>query len=99
MTTDKPCIWAEITFLPASDGGRIALPGVGYRPHAVVEDGEYLGIEFVEGSPAEFGVPSLFRLALTYHPEVDYSALVQGAAFTVREGRKVVATGRVLGPA
>jgi hypothetical protein len=31
-----------------------------------------------------------------YHPEVDYSSLQPDVLFTLREGKKVVATGRVL---
>jgi hypothetical protein len=66
-------------------------------PHAVVDGGtEYLGVRFIDGPKPEFGVPGEYRLVLMYHPDVDYSALVPGTRFTLREGARVVATGRVL---
>ena len=65
-------------------------------PHLVVEgSSEYLGVRFVGGPQPVFDVPAVFELFLMY-PEVDYSPLVPGAAFTVREGGRVVAKGRVL---
>jgi len=100
---DAPSILAEVTFLPTSQGGRQILPplqpwGVGgwYMPHVVVDGAsEYLGVRFVDGPKPEFEMPSEYRLVLMYHPNVDYSALVLGVRFTIREGNKVVATGRV----
>jgi hypothetical protein len=92
---------ADITFLAPAEGGRTQLPDIfvgAYRPHLVVEpgDGEYLGVQFISG-PASYcgGVPARFTLELMY-PQVDYSPLVAGAAFTVREGNKVVARGTVV---
>jgi hypothetical protein len=64
----------------------------------LVVDGrtEYLGVRFADGSSPLFGVPGEYRLVLMYHPDVDYSGLFPGVRFAVREGAKVVATGRVL---
>jgi hypothetical protein len=98
--TGVPNIRAEVTFLPTTAGGRRSLPSPisgQYMPHLVVEGGaEYLGVRFVAGPQPEFGVRGEFVLALAYHPNVDYSALVPGAAFTVREGTQVVGAGRVI---
>jgi hypothetical protein len=101
---DSPSILAEVTFVPTSESGRHTLPqlqpwgeGGWYMPHAVVDgETEYLGVRFVDGPQPLFGVAGEYRLVLMYHPDVDYSALVPGASFTIREGEKVVATGRVL---
>jgi len=66
-------------------------------PHAVVEGTtEYLGVCFLDGPRVVAGEPGVFTLSLMYHPEVDYSALKPGVTFSVREGGKVVATGRVM---
>jgi translation elongation factor EF-Tu-like GTPase len=97
MTNELPYVIAEVTFIPAEDGGRTTLTFAGYRPHAVVEGtDEYLGVRFLEGANNQFGVPEEWRLELMYHPRVDYSKLTVGAAFSIREGRKIAATGRVL---
>ena len=97
---DVPCIIAEVTFLSAEAGGRRSLPMPpwgSYMPHAVVnEEGEYLGIRFLDGPVPQVGVAGEYRLALGYYPTVDYTALQPGICFTLREGARVVATGRVL---
>jgi hypothetical protein len=95
------CIRVEVVFLPTAAGGRRSLPSPGsgqYMPHLVADGGtEYLGVRFVAGPQPEFGVRSEFVVALAYHPRVDYAALAPGATFTVREGPRVVGSGRVLG--
>lgn len=98
-----------MTFLPLDEGGRQHLPGPPftsqYRPHLVVQspdirqaDGneDYLGVCFLDG-PSEYsaGQADLFILGLMY-PEVDYSALCEGATFTVREGLVIVGFGKVM---
>ncbi len=97
---DEPSILAEVTFLSASEGGRLSIPEPpwgAYMPHLVIEGGiEYLGVRFVEGPRVAAGEAARFRLVLMYHPRVDYSALTSGTPFTVREGAKTVARGRVL---
>jgi hypothetical protein len=61
-----------------------------------VVDEPYLGVTFLEGpSEIHFGEPAKVLLRLDY-PNVDYSSLSVGAAFTVREGAKVVGHGIVL---
>lgn len=97
-------VTAELTFLPKSEGGRNNPPMPpwsaagygGYMPHLVAEGGtEDLGVRFVGGPQPVCGEPAVFELVLMY-PGVDYSPLVPSVAFTVREGGKVVARGRVL---
>jgi translation elongation factor EF-Tu-like GTPase len=92
---------AEMTFLPEDQGGRHALPVFTtpsmYRPHVVVGGGEYLGVVFLSAPEAVLaGIPFIATLGLVYHPQVDYSALVPGAEFTIREGSHLVGHGRVL---
>jgi hypothetical protein len=82
-----------------------------YRPQVVVQDRQvrqarvrdgnvvdepYLGVTFLDG-PREirFGEPAKVLLGLDY-PNVDYSSLSVGAAFTVREGAKIVGHGIVI---
>jgi hypothetical protein len=69
-----------------------------YRPHVVVADGEYLGVEFVSCDGAlAYDEPRGARFRLLYWPEVEYSVLQAGVTFTIREGPRIVGRGRVLG--
>jgi hypothetical protein len=71
---------------------KLALLGPDNR--TVVED--YLGVCFDgDGSPLDFGRAHDLRLRLIYFPQVDYSALVPGATFTIREGGTIVGSGIV----
>ena len=98
-------IIAELTFLSRAEGGRKNPPNpnwvperdLGYMPHVVVEgSNEYLGVRFLSGpKPVLFGEAARFEMLLMY-PGVDYSALVPGAMVTVREGKRIVARGRIL---
>lgn len=98
---DVPTVDVEMTFLTKAQGGREQPPPLTtptmYRPHLVVGDGEYLGVIFVS-APERVQAQSPFTatLGLVHHPNVDYSPLVSGAEFTVREGPRVVGRGRVL---
>lgn len=85
-----------------------------YRPHvvvgdphqrqAIVRDGnvsdeEYLGVQFKPATRrCEPGVPQAVVLQLMSYPRVNCAGLVAGATFTVREGARIVAFGRVLEP-
>ena len=82
-----------------------------YRPHIVIGDPhqraaivgpdgncteDYLGIIFFgDGRPLVSGRVHEVQFALMYYPRVDYSAVVMGATFTVREGGRVVAFGEI----
>jgi hypothetical protein len=94
-----------IEFLPTEKGGRrtpICLstdaPGH-YRPHFRVcnGDGEFLGVEFVDGpdEPVLPGYSTYATVRFVYEPQVCYDALDVGAQFEVLEGSRVVAFGRV----
>ena len=94
-----------VEFLPTEKGGRrtpICLStdtAVHYRPHFRVHggDGEYLGVEFVDG-PDDLVSPggsTHATVRFMYEPKVCYDALVVGAQFDVMEGSLVVGTGRV----
>ncbi|MCR4294085.1 MAG: hypothetical protein NUW21_01015 [Elusimicrobia bacterium] len=104
-----PVIEAEVTFLTAEQGGRPAPlrlePGSPfYMPHLVIGDpeqrrpaGKPLGVAF-RRAPLSLapGATAKVLMDLMYHPEVDYRELVPGAIFTVQEGPRIVAHGRVL---
>lgn len=98
--SEAPKIEVEMTFLAKEEGGRerppILTTPTMYRPHLVVGNGKYLGVIFL--TAPEFVEPHqsfAATLGLVYYPNVDYSALVPGAEFTVREGTRVVGRGRV----
>ena len=82
-----------------------------YRPHFVVGDPEqkkaivnennvgqevYLGVSFSSQEGALKPEHEINAVVSTIYPDVDYSALVTGATFTIREGQKVVGNGKVL---
>ncbi len=88
------------------------LDSVNYRPHVVVGDPNqrraiadenrviqehYLGVLFAgdDDRSLDLGARHEVRLQL-WNPQADYSALKAGAAFTIREGGKIVGFGRVL---
>jgi hypothetical protein len=95
-----------IELLPTEKGGRSTpvclstaeLPH--YRPHFRVlnGDGEYLGVEFVDGpdDPVLPGCNTYATVRFLYEPGVCYDALVVGAPFEVIEGSCVVGTGKVV---
>jgi translation elongation factor EF-Tu-like GTPase len=94
-----------IEFLPMEKGGRRTPIWLStdsptqYRPHFRVRDGdgEYLGVEFVDGpdAPVPPGGITYATVRFIYEPEVCYDALVVGARFEVMEGSRVVGTGQV----
>lgn len=82
-----------------------------YRPHFVVGNpaqkkaivnenniGQevYLGVAFKSQESALKQEHEIEAVVTTIYPEVDYSSLVTGATFTIREGTKVVGNGKVL---
>jgi translation elongation factor EF-Tu-like GTPase len=95
----------EVEFLSTENGGRQSPVWLGedteprYRPHLVVKggDGEYLGVEFVDGpdEPISPGRRCFATVRFVYEPRVNCSALKVGAEFEVREGPKVIGVGRV----
>ena len=94
-----------IEFLPTEKSGRstaVCLSAdspIHYRPHFRVRDGdgEYLGVEFVDGPDGLVlpGVSTYATVRFVYEPNVCYDALVVGAEFEVMEGGRVVGTGQV----
>jgi translation elongation factor EF-Tu-like GTPase len=92
-------VWVE--FLSREAGGRrspVGLDDLGYRPHLRVGDGEYLGVEFVDGpeQPTEPGESTFATVRFLYAPQVDYRALVEGAQFEILEGGRTVGHGHVV---
>ena len=75
------------------------LSGGQYRPHLVLDDDvnrDYLGVQFVAcADTVDFGVALQLSVQLLYDG-VDYSGLVPGSAFTIREGARTVGTGHVV---
>lgn len=104
-------IKAKITFLSYEDGGRKTPLNLSYRagscgycPHLVVQSptirehnksDHYLGIRLVSEKEIIPGTPIDLEVELMY-PGVDYSALIPGATFTIREGPKIVGFGSVI---
>jgi hypothetical protein len=94
-----------IELLPTENGGRCSPIYLStdseshYRPHFRVGggDGEYLGVEFVDGPDDRVppGGRTYATVRFMYEPEVCYDALVVGAEFEVMEGSRVVGTGQV----
>lgn len=73
--------------------GRTAPTFSGYRPHIVVNDSEVmLGVKFLESM--KFGDNDVIFEQL--YSDVDYSSVQDGTEFTVREGGRVVATGKII---
>ncbi len=81
-----------------------------YRPHIVIGDPNqrkaivvgneiretYLGVIFVSGPDVvRVGEPIEAEAVLMYYPLPEHAAVVAGATFTVREGARIVAYGRV----
>jgi hypothetical protein len=55
-----------------------------------------LGVTFTgDGQELSVGVEHSVTLLLVYFPDVDYTGLIPGATFTIREGGKVVGFGEV----
>lgn len=98
---EMPKIVVEMEFLARADGGREQTPNLSdptrYRPHLTVADGDYLGVCFLSApASVQAGTPFIAVLGLVYHTGADYSALVPGIEFTVREGLRTVGRGRVI---
>lgn len=107
-----PIVTAEIVFLTEAEGGRRLAANVGYRPHIVVQDRsirsstvdergwsneEYLGVMFTAWPDGYAnGASGEFQMELWYHPRVDYTKVIPGATFTIREGGRVVGHGLIL---
>ena len=91
---------ARVTLLSTAAGGRHtrirSSAGRHYMPHAVIDDGEYLGVRVtLTGSDLLPGETT--ELTLEPHPElVDYSTLSVGTSFELREVPKVVGHGVIL---
>jgi hypothetical protein len=106
---DRPYVRAKVTLLPELTGGRSWAQGH-YQPHVVVEPStrrtpapsgsevarRYLDVEFYGGEqyigPGQTTEVKLVMLCRG----VNYSAIVRGATFTVREGPAVVGYGCVI---
>lgn len=80
------------------EGGRHAPFTEEYCPHLVVANpGDWLAVRVVQcNAPVHPGQEAIVTFSLMYYPGIDYSALIPGATFEVREGSRVVGTGKVL---
>ena len=67
-----------------------------YRPHFVIAgETEYLGIVFVDLEKVPLGTTVIAKICPMYE-KIDYSGLLNGVRFTVREGGTIVGAGVVL---
>ena len=101
----------KVKFFSEKNGGRTLLPedllSIGeYRPHFVAGDPDqkttnktpenYLGIAFISQDEPLKEEKEIKATVSKIYPEVDYSTLITGATFTIREGAKIVGNGSVL---
>lgn len=92
-----PRILVHLSMNLEQSGGRHGPFTEGYRPHFVVDGGEWLGVTATHcPGPVAPGDEADVEFELVYHPKVDYSALTVGAEFAVHEGPRVVASGKVI---
>lgn len=57
----------------------------------------YLGMCFTQSDhECQLGQPVGVTMELTNHPRVDYSEVLPGSTFTIREGGKIVGYGKVI---
>ncbi len=94
-----------VNFLSTEEGGRRTPIDLGedcpghYRPHFRVRggDGEYLGVEFVDGPdhPILPGDSTYGTIRFLWETNASYDALSVGAEFDVLEGSRVVGVGNV----
>ena len=92
-------IETQIIFKSYEHGGRVQLPiGSGFSPHFIVQgSNQLLAINFIDfPDNAEFEKPCMVKVELRYYPKIDYSSLIDGARFEVKEGPKIIGTGLVL---
>lgn len=88
---------ADVVFLRPEEGGRKTPleSGIGYSPHLATKADEMLGVRFLKVSQKpEPGTPLLVEFE-TLYDGVDYSPLVPGVSFEIKEGPKVVGRGVV----
>lgn len=57
---------------------------------------DYLGVEFVDQQEELIAEKEIIAEVETIYPNVDYSSLVKGTTFTIREGGSIVGNGKVL---
>lgn len=88
-------------FHPPDQDGRKVLPDLSsgnYRPHLLIygrPEGEYLGVQFMAcDDVVEFGSNIEVIVKLPY-AKVDYSRLVPGVCFIIKEGKHSVGSGSV----
>jgi translation elongation factor EF-Tu-like GTPase len=94
-----------VEFKPTDEGGRRSPVWLNegaegrYMPHLCVHggDGEYLGVEFVDGPDRMIapGEGTYATVRFMYEPQVSYDALAVGVSFAVCEGGRVVGSGRI----
>jgi hypothetical protein len=95
-------LYAEvfITFLPTAAGGRshpVNLDDHGYQPHVrVPPDGEYLGVEFVDGPEEVYpGDQTYATVRFLYTSKLSYDTLTVGTAFEICEGPHTIGRGTI----
>lgn len=100
MSGTRKHLKVKARFYRHEDGGRRRPPrelsSQMYRPHLVVGDSDMMGVVFLEG-PREVEADVSFEAVVQcLYEAVDYTPLVEGAAFTIREGGRAVGDGIIL---
>lgn len=91
-----------IEMYPTEHGGRAIMPDLKsgqYRPHIVINKDPkqtYLGVAFF-GGPESFSADDEVSLQLRkLYDKIDYSGLIRGTTFLIKEGANTVGEGVVL---
>lgn len=73
------------------------LPSFNYRPHFVINGSDYyMGVSFTEFLEAPAFDRNINAKVKFIYDRIDYSSLIVGMQFEVREGAKTVGIGKVI---
>jgi hypothetical protein len=95
----RPIVAASLRFLPEKEHGRACMPvGTGYAPHLRMERADsVIPVRLIcVPSSRQLGEEYVQTLELLYPDRIDTTSLVTGVGFQLLEGKKVVATGKVV---
>ena len=95
MNSRGPDVEAEITFLTTEEGGRKSFILSGYRPQFFYGGEDHVAIQEFLGKERVYPGESVTVHVYLLHPELLYRSMNQGDSFSLREGMRVVAKGRI----
>jgi translation elongation factor EF-Tu-like GTPase len=95
MNGTGPDVEAELTFLTTEEGGRQSFVLSGYRPQFFYGGEDHVAIQEFLGKERVYPGESVTIHVHLLHPELLYRRMRLGDSFTLREGLRVVAKGRI----